>query len=115
MSRGNNVNDTYALIYEMVRLCPAGRVTSYGALAAAVGLKSGARLVGYAMNNCHGVSPSVPAHRVVNRNGLLTGKFHFETPTTMQQLLEAEGVQVVDDRVVDFQRLFWDPLKELDW
>lgn len=114
MSRGNNVNDTYALIYEMVRLCPAGRVTTYGALAAAVGLKSGARLVGYAMNNCHGISPAVPAHRVVNRNGLLTGKHHFGSSTAMQEFLEAEGISVIDDQIVDFEKHFWNPATELD-
>ena len=103
----------YDAIYDVVRSVPKGRVTSYGAVAAAIGAASGARVVGYAMNCCHGVKPKVPAHRVVNRNGLLTGKHHFSPPEKMQQLLEKEGVKVVDDKVVDFTRLFWDPVKEL--
>ena len=104
----------YSAIYDLVRLVPKGRVTSYGAVAAAVGLKSGARMVGYAMNLSATVKPKVPAHRVVNRNGLLTGKHHFDPPEKMQQLLEKEGVVVVDDEVVDFRELFWDPLTEVE-
>jgi methylated-DNA-protein-cysteine methyltransferase-like protein len=103
----------YDLIYDIVRHIPKGRVSSYGAIAAATGAKSGARLVGYAMNDSHKIKPKVPAHRVVNRNGMLTGKHHFETPQRMQELLEKEGVKVVDDKVVDFEKRFWDPLKEL--
>lgn len=103
----------YDIIYEVVRAVPKGRVTSYGAVAAAIGAKSGARVVGYAMNNCLGVKPKVPAHRVVNRVGLLTGKHHFTSPEKMQQLLEKEGIKVKDDKVVDFNVLFWDPIKEL--
>ena len=90
-----------------------GRVTNYGAVAAAIGAVSGARMVGYAMNLCHNVVPEVPAHRVVNRNGLLTGKHHFNPPAKMQELLESEGVSVKNDKVVDFEKLFWDPLKEI--
>ncbi|HRO43391.1 MAG TPA: MGMT family protein [Flavipsychrobacter sp.] len=112
MSKAEKDN-IYEVIYQIVRHCPKGRVTTYGAVAAATGAKSGARLVGYAMNNCKSIRPKVPAHRVVNRNGLLTGKHHFETPSTMQALLEKEGVKVKDDKVVDFETLFWDPLKEL--
>jgi len=103
----------YDAIYDVVRAVPKGRVTSYGAVAAAIGAASGARVVGYAMNMCSGVKPKVPAHRVVNRNGMLTGKHHFNPPEKMQQLLEKEGVKVKDDQVVDFNTLFWDPMVEL--
>lgn len=103
----------YEAIYDVVRSVPKGRVTTYGAVAAAIGAASGARVVGYAMNNCNGVKPRVPAHRVVNRNGMLTGKHHFDTPTKMQELLEKEKIKVVDDKVVDFEKLFWDPMQEL--
>lgn len=103
----------YDAIYDVVRAVPKGRVTSYGAVAAAIGVKSGARVVGYAMNLCTHVKPKVPAHRVVNRNGMLTGKHHFSPPERMQQLLEKEGIKVKDDTVVDFKKLFWDPLVEL--
>lgn len=103
----------YNAIYDVVRCVPKGRVTSYGAVAAAIGVASGARVVGYAMNNCHGLTPKVPAHRVVNRNGLLTGKHHFSPPEKMQQLLEREGIVIVDDAVVNFKTIFWDPAVEL--
>jgi methylated-DNA-protein-cysteine methyltransferase-like protein len=103
----------YDAIYDVVRCVPKGRVTSYGAVAAAIGAASGARVVGYAMNLCKGVKPKVPAHRVVNRNGLLTGKHHFSPPEKMQQLLEKEGIVVLEDKVVAFDTLFWDPMKEL--
>ena len=108
-----NKENIYDVIYDVVRAIPKGRVSSYGAVAAAIGVASGARVVGYAMNNCAGVKPKVPAHRVVNRNGMLTGKHHFETPTKMEELLKKEGVKVKDDKVVDYEKLFWDPLKEL--
>ncbi len=91
---------------------PAGRVTTYGAIAAYLGLKSAARMVGWAMNSAHSVT-GVPAHRVVNRNGLLTGKHHFANPNQMQLLLEAEGVRVVGDQVQDFDILLWEPVREL--
>ena len=103
----------YEIIYDVVRAVPRGRVTTYGAVAAAIGVKSGARMVGYAMNSCQGIKPKVPAHRVVNRNGMLTGKHHFSPPEKMQQLLEKEGVKVKDDTIVDFEKRFWDPLTEL--
>lgn len=103
----------YEAIYDVVRSVPKGRITTYGAVAAAIGAASGARVVGYAMNNCNGIKPKVPAHRVVNRNGMLTGKHHFDTPTKMQELLEKEKIKVVDDKVVDFEKLFWDPMQEL--
>ena len=102
----------FELVYQLVREIPAGRVTSYGTIAHYLGLKSGARMVGYAMNAAHAL-PDVPAHRVVNRQGLLTGKHHFATPTRMEELLLAEGVEVKKDQVVDFERRFWDPEKEL--
>jgi methylated-DNA-protein-cysteine methyltransferase-like protein len=103
----------YEIIYEIVRAVPKGRITTYGAVAAAIGVKSGARMVGYAMNYCGGLKPAVPAHRVVNRNGMLTGKHHFSPPEKMEQLLKKEGIKVKDDVVVDFKQLFWDPVKEL--
>jgi len=103
----------YDVIFDVVRLVPKGRVTTYGAVAAAIGAASGARMVGYAMNNCDGAKPKVPAHRVVNRVGLLTGKHHFSPPEKMQQLLEKEGIKVKDDKVIDFDKHFWDPMKEL--
>lgn len=105
--------DFYNQVYEIVRLIPFGRVTSYGAIAKALGSGKSSRLVGLAMNHSHNVLPQVPAHRVVNRNGFLTGKHHFTDEKSMQQLLEAEGIQVLDDQIQDFNRLFWDPLKEL--
>jgi len=105
--------DLYEAIYDLVRLVPAGRVTSYGHIAAAIGLRSGARLVGYALSHSHTVQPPVPAHRVLNRKGMLTGKHHFETETAMQQALEKEGVRVSDDCVADFDTLLWDPAKEV--
>ena len=108
-----NKESIYEVIYQVVRMIPKGRVTSYGAIAAAIGAASGARMVGYAMNMAHGVKPKVPAHRVVNRNGMLTGKHHFTPPGKMEELLAKEGVKVVDDQIVDFDRLFWDPMAEL--
>ena len=100
-------------VFALVRQIPRGRVTSYGAIAAALGTTSSARMVGWALNGSHKQRPKVPAQRVVNREGLLTGKFHFEYPEQMQELLEKEGVQVKDDKIVDFRERFWDPLKEL--
>jgi methylated-DNA-protein-cysteine methyltransferase related protein len=105
--------DFFETVYQVVRLIPKGRVTSYGAIAAYLGAKSSSRVVGYAMNGAHKIKPSVPAHRVVNRNGLLTGKHHFETPYKMQELLEKEKIKVKKDTVVDFEKLFWDPTQEL--
>lgn len=101
-------SDLYETIYAIVREIPRGRVTSYGAIARALGLTSGARVVGYAMNAAHS-HPDVPAHRVVNRNGLLTGKHHFGSEDEMQRLLKAEGVRVDGDAVQDLDRFFWDP------
>lgn len=100
-------------VWQVVRLIPKGRVTSYGAIANYLGTKLSARMVGWAMNGSFKVKPKVPAHRVVNRNGMLSGKMHFATPTLMQELLEKEKIKVKDDTVVDFEQLFWDPMQEL--
>ncbi len=100
-------------VYEIVRLIPAGRVTSYGAIASYLGTKGSSRMVGYAMKASDSVRPAVPAHRVVNRQGLLTGKFHFPAAGLMQQMLESEGVEVKDNQVQNFQQLYWDPAAEL--
>ena len=100
-------------VYAVVRQIPKGRVTSYGAIAHYLGTKLSARMVGWAMNGAHGVTPKVPAHRVVNRNGMLTGKAHFATPTLMEELLRREKISVTNDTVVDFKKLFWDPAAEL--
>jgi methylated-DNA-protein-cysteine methyltransferase related protein len=97
-------------VYEVVKLIPKGRVTSYGAIAAYLGTKGSARMVGWAMNGC---PKDVPAHRVVNSAGLLTGKHHFKPPEKMQQLLKKEGVKVTDDRIQNFKEVLWDPMKEL--
>lgn len=98
---------------DVVRQVPKGRVTSYGAVAKYLGAARSARIVGYCMNNAHAVKPTVPAHRVVNRIGMLTGKHHFETPTRMEELLKKEGIKVKKDQVQQFQKLFWDPALEL--
>ncbi len=103
------MNDFYARVYAIVREIPKGRVTSYGDIAAFIGTKGSARTVGYAMNNAHNISPSVPAHRVVNRNGLLTGKHHFGSPDMMQQLLENEGIKIIDDQIQEFEKVRWKP------
>jgi len=100
-------------VYEVARLIPVGRVTSYGAIAAYLGTKGSSRMVGYAMQASGKAIPRVPAHRVVNRQGLLTAKFHFGG-NLMGQLLESEGVKVKDDQVQDFKTLFWDPAVELE-
>jgi methylated-DNA-protein-cysteine methyltransferase related protein len=100
-------------VYSVVRQIPRGRVTSYGAIANYLGTKLSARMVGWAMNAAHVAKPKVPAHRVVNRNGMLSGKPHFKPPELMEQLLRKEKIKVVKDTVVDFEKLFWDPAKEL--
>ncbi len=107
------MSDFYQKVFEVVRQIPPGRVTSYGAIARYLGTAGSSRMVGWAMNLSHHQEVYVPAHRVVNRNGLLTGKVHFGSPDVMQELLENEGVAVEDDCVTDFDRLFWDPMKEL--
>lgn len=100
------------MVLEVVRMIPSGRVTTYGHIAEYLGTKRAARMVGYAMNASHS-QPSIPAHRVVNRKGMLTGKHHFGSPDQMKKLLEAEGVQVLNDQVVGFDKLLWIPSKEL--
>ncbi len=100
--------NVYESIYEVVRAIPEGRVTTYGAIAKLLELSGGARQVGWAMNNAHTAVPSVPAHRVVNRLGRLSGRLHFATPTKMQELLEAEGIVVIDDEIQNFDRVLLD-------
>ncbi len=100
-------------VYDVVRQIPKGRATSYGAIAKYLGTKMSARMVGWAMNGAINIKPKVPAHRVVNRNGMLTGKVHFGTPTKMQELLEKEGIKVEKETIVNFDKIFWDPAKEL--
>ena len=104
-------SNAFDLIYQVVREIPPGRVTSYGAIAAYLGMKGGARMVGWAMNASHGL-PDVPAHRVVNRNGVLTGK-NFFGGDRLQELLQSEGIQVMNDQIIQFKDHFWDPSAEL--
>jgi len=106
-------NDFFDQVYQVVRLIPQGRVTSYGAIAKYLGAAKSSRVVGYAMNASHTLE-DIPAHRVVNRNGLLTGKMHFETPEAMQKSLEAEGIKVRENKIQDFEKVFWNPMEELD-
>jgi methylated-DNA-protein-cysteine methyltransferase-like protein len=110
---GSKDDSFFDLVHEVARQIPIGRVTSYGAIGKALGTRSSARMVGWAMNACHLSPTPVPAHRVVNSAGLLTGRHHFKPPEKMQQLLEKEGVVVKDNKVVDFKKLFWDPAQEL--
>jgi methylated-DNA-protein-cysteine methyltransferase-like protein len=110
---GSKDESFFEQVFEVARQIPRGRVTSYGAIAAALGTKLSARMVGWAMNGASRVRPKVPAHRVVNRNGMLSGKMHFAYPEQMQEMLEKEGVKVMDDKVVDFKKRFWDPITEL--
>lgn len=100
-------------VYDVVRHVPKGRVTSYGAIARYLGTKLSARMVGWAMNAAGIAKPTVPAHRVVNRNGMLSGKSHFATPSLMEDLLKKEKVFVKDDKIIDFKTLYWDPVTEL--
>jgi methylated-DNA-protein-cysteine methyltransferase-like protein len=106
-------NDFFSRVYDVVRLIPYGRVTSYGAIARFLGSGRSARMVGWALNVSHGSAVFIPAHRVVNRNGLLTGKHHFGNSSTMSQLLMNEGIVIEDDRIINFKEKFWDPLTEL--
>lgn len=103
----------FDMVYEVVKLIPPGRTTSYGAIANYLGTKGSARMVGWAMNAAHNLN-DVPAHRVVNRNGLLTGKNHFEDPNRMEELLSMEGVVIKDDQIQNFDNYFWDPSVELE-
>ena len=105
--------DFFMRVYQVVRLIPMGKVTTYGHIARALGTGRSARMVGWAMNVSHSHPEFVPAHRVVNRNGLLTGKHHFGGPRIMQELLESEGIRVEEDRVLNFRSVFWDPNTEL--
>jgi methylated-DNA-protein-cysteine methyltransferase-like protein len=105
--------DFFDSVYKVVRLIPKGRVTSYGAIAKYLGAAGSSRIVGYAMNAAHHQKPKVPAHRVVNRNGELTGKHHFATPYQMQELLEKEKIKVLNDKIIDFKKLYWDPTENL--
>lgn len=105
--------DFFDAVYQVVRLIPSGRVTSYGAIAEFLGSKKSARVVGWAMNASHRIPEKVPAHRVVNRIGLLSGKHHFSNDNPMQNRLAAEGVMVVDNKIQDFNKVFWDPNKEI--
>lgn len=100
-------------VWEVVRKIPKGRVSTYGAIANYLGAKSSARMVGWAMNASFSVKPKVPAQRVVNRNGMLTGKVHFATPTLMEDLLRKEGITIENETIVNFKKLFWDPNVEL--
>jgi methylated-DNA-protein-cysteine methyltransferase-like protein len=105
--------DFFSLVYEVTKLIPYGRVTSYGAIARYLGSGRSARMVGWALNGCHNTPDPIPAHRVVNRNGLLSGKRHFGNSTTMEQLLVNEGMIIEDDVIINFREKFWDPLSEL--
>ncbi len=107
-----NNKDFFELVYQVVKLIPKGRVTSYGAIGNYLGARKSARMVGWAMNASHD-HLDIPAHRVVNRNGILSGKFHFEKEFTMQEKLESEGISVVKDQIQNFKIIFWDPNKEL--
>jgi methylated-DNA-protein-cysteine methyltransferase related protein len=105
-------SDFFSRVYDITKRIPYGRVTSYGAIARYLGSGRSSRMVGWALNSSHSISEFIPAHRVVNKNGLLTGKLHFGNSTTMQQLLENEGIIVKDDQIIDFTKKFWDPGKE---
>lgn len=107
-----NEESFFQKVYKVTKMIPEGKVTTYGAIARYLGAPGSARMVGWALNNCHSQDEFIPAHRVVNRNGLLTGKHHFPGPDIMQELLESEGIRVKNDKVADFQRLFWDPNKK---
>jgi methylated-DNA-protein-cysteine methyltransferase-like protein len=110
---GKKDESFFELVYEVARQIPKGKVTSYGAIAACLGTKSSARMVGWAMNGAGKVKPKVPAHRVVNRIGMLSGKHHFSPPGSMEKSLKKEGIKVKNDKIVDFEKHFWDPIKEL--
>ena len=113
VEKGITSRNFFEDVWDVARKIPKGRVTSFGAIAAYLGTKLSARMVGWAMNGSFYQKKKVPAHRVVNRNGMLSGKAHFATATLMQELLEQEGTKVENDKVVDFEKRFWDPAKEL--
>ncbi|MGV8092032.1 MAG: MGMT family protein [Mangrovibacterium sp.] len=108
------MDDFFEMVYQVVSLVPYGRVTSYGAIARYLGTGRSARMVGWAMNKAHTWPGHVPAHRVVNSSGILTGKHHFGSGKVMQELLENEGIRIENDQVVDFEKVFWDPARELE-
>jgi methylated-DNA-protein-cysteine methyltransferase-like protein len=108
------MSDFFLQVYEVVKQIPPGRVTSYGAIARFLGTAGSARMVGWAMNASHSSIDFVPAHRVVNRNGMLTGKHHFDTPEAMKELLENEGIKIRNNQVVNFKNVFWDPNSEMN-
>ena len=110
---GKRDENFFELVFEVAKQIPKGKVTSYGAIAACLGTKSSARMVGWAMNGAGRVKPKVPAHRVVNRLGILSGKHHFSPPGLMEKLLKKEGIKVKNDQVIDFKKLFWDPVQEM--
>jgi methylated-DNA-protein-cysteine methyltransferase related protein len=110
---GKKDHSFFELVFEVARQIPKGRVTSYGAIASCLGTKLSARMVGWAMHAAGSAKPKVPAHRVVNRNGMLSGKHHFNPPSKMEALLKKEGIKVRNDMIVDFRKLFWDPATEL--
>ena len=110
---GKKDSSFFEQVYDVARQIPRGRVTSYGAIAAFLGTKMSARMVGWAMNGASNLKPAVPAHRVVNRNGMLSGKMHFSTPTRMEELLKKEKIKVENDVIVNFEKKFWDPAVEL--
>ena len=107
------MSDFFSKVYEVAKQIPPGRVTSYGAIAKYIGTTGSARMVGWAMNACSSHNEFVPAHRVVNRNGLLTGKHHFDNPNAMNELLENEGIKLDGDQIINFNECFWDPMEEL--
>lgn len=107
------MSDLYQKIYDVVRLIPYGKVTSYGAIARYIGSPQASRMVGWAMNQSHNQEPFIPAHRVVNRKGMLTGKHHFVGEKVMEELLMNEGILIEDDCILNFETHFWDPIKEL--
>jgi methylated-DNA-protein-cysteine methyltransferase related protein len=112
---GKKDESFFELVYEVARQIPKGRVTSYGAIAECLGTKSSARMVGWAMNGAGKIKPKVPAHRVVNRIGMLSGKHHFTPPGNMEKLLKKEGIKVKNDQVQDFEKVFWNPIQELNF
>lgn len=111
---GKRDQNFFENVYALVRQIPKGRVSTYGAIASALGTKLSARMVGWAMNGAHQIVPAVPAHRVVNRNGQLTGRLHFAYPEQMQELLEAEGIIVLENTIKDFEKVFWNPQQDLN-
>jgi methylated-DNA-protein-cysteine methyltransferase-like protein len=112
-AKPGETNDFFSKVYEVTRLIPFGRVTSYGAIARYLGSGRSARMVGWALNACHSSQDFIPAHRVVNRNGLLTGRLHFGNSSLMEQLLENEGQVIEDNQIINFREKFWDPQTEL--